>query len=270
MPSGPRIRANNVYGLITDNPLTNVATTMNSTGLSVLPAVSSAHCVLVLDPKRVFGEPEIIVVTAHTALSTTATIIRGQYGTSARSHPMNTMWGHVAIDEDYVEIVTSSTRPIDPYEGQAIFETDTNKLIIYGGVDWAPRDAGGQLGFSQAASTNQNYTTVVAITGTSVSVTVGTGRRVRLMGNVNWSPATIGNVVDVTIRQDGSTVKLIQDTGETVGRGYPIYISHILTPTAGAHTYELFVERSTGTGTDVVLNTSNRAAYLLVEDIGAA
>lgn len=129
MPSGPRIRANNVYGVISDNPLTAASATFNSVSLPLLPPVVSAHAVVVFDPKRVYGDPEIVVVTAHTASSTVATIFRGQYGTSPREHPQGTAWAHVPVDEDWTEILTSSTRPSDPYRGQTIFETDTNRYV---------------------------------------------------------------------------------------------------------------------------------------------
>lgn len=129
MPAGPRIRSNNQFGLITDNPLTAVATTFNSARLSLFPVVSSAHAVVTLDPRALNGEPEIIIITAHTAAATVATITRGAYGTVARSHPLNTEWVHAPLDEDVIEILTSSTRPSDPYRGQAIFETDTNRYV---------------------------------------------------------------------------------------------------------------------------------------------
>lgn len=131
MPVGSRVRANNSFGTTTDNPLTAGATTFNSAALVTLPAIAGGtqHAVVVLDPKRVFGEPEIVVVTVHAAAATVATITRGQYGTVARAHPQGTVWGHVPVDEDYIEILTSGTRPSDPYRGQTIFETDTNSYV---------------------------------------------------------------------------------------------------------------------------------------------
>lgn len=127
MPTGSRIRANNVYGVTSDNPLSAAAATFNSISLPLLPVVAVAHAVIVLDPKRVYGDPEIVVVTAHTAASTVATILRGQYSTSQRVHPQGTSWAHVPINEDWTQILTSVTRPSDPYRGQTIFETDTNR-----------------------------------------------------------------------------------------------------------------------------------------------
>lgn len=138
MPNGPRIRANNVYGVITDNPLTAAAATFNSISLPLLPVVASAHAIVVFDPKRVYGDPEIVVVTVHTAASTVASILRGQYGTSQRLHPVGTAWAHVPVNEDWVQIVTSSTRPSDPYEGQMVYEYDTHRPVQRDNTQWLP------------------------------------------------------------------------------------------------------------------------------------
>lgn len=134
--TGARVRGNNAQGTTTDNPLTNVATTMNSAGLANLPAVSSAHAVIILDPLRVAGAPEIVVVTAHTASATSATITRGAYGTSARQHVSGTTWVHAATIDDVIRICTSSTRPSDIYEGQLIYETDTDAFKAHNGSAW--------------------------------------------------------------------------------------------------------------------------------------
>lgn len=129
MPAGPRIRSNSEFGLITDNPLTAGALTFNSARLSLFPVVSAAHAVVTLDPRAINGEPEIVIITAHTAAATVATITRGAYGTVARSHPVGTEWIHAPLDEDFIEILTSATRPSDPYAGQPIFQTDTNSFF---------------------------------------------------------------------------------------------------------------------------------------------
>ena len=136
MPSGPRIRTDNVFGTLTDNPLTSGATTMNSAGLANLAAVSSAHALIVIDPLRSAGAPECVIVTAHTGSATSATITRGAYGTSARQHASGVLWVHAPSVEDFIRIVTASTRPSDPYEGQKIYETDTDYYMGYSGSAW--------------------------------------------------------------------------------------------------------------------------------------
>lgn len=129
MPANPRVRGNNSFGITTDNPLAAGATSFNSAGLITLPTVLTQHATITLDPLREFGEPEIIVVTVHTFMSTIATVTRGQYNTTARSHPQGTLWLHAPLDEDFIEILTSVTRPTDPYRGQGIFETDSNRYV---------------------------------------------------------------------------------------------------------------------------------------------
>lgn len=136
MPAGTRIRDNGQFGAIADNPLTVGATTFNSPDLTFLPTVIGNHLVITLDPLRRFGAPEIVVVTAHTASATTVTVTRGAYGTLAREHPQGTEWVHAPIDEDFIEITLSGTRPTDPYIGQLIYENDTNYYMGYSGSAW--------------------------------------------------------------------------------------------------------------------------------------
>ena len=130
MPAGSRVRPHNVFGVTTDNPLSAGAVVFNSLGLQNMPAITgSQHTIVTLDPLRQFGNPEIVIVTAHTAAATVATITRGAYGTVARSHPVNTVWVCAPLNEDFIPILTSITRPSDPYRGEALFETDTNRYI---------------------------------------------------------------------------------------------------------------------------------------------
>lgn len=136
MPTGTRHRFNAVFGAITDAPLTAGAGTFNSPGLADMGVVTAPdHAIVTLDPLKEFGAPEIIIVTVHTAAATVATITRGAYGTTARSHPQGTLWVHAPLDEDFIEILTAATRPTNPYRGQAIFEADTNRYIARSTAD---------------------------------------------------------------------------------------------------------------------------------------
>lgn len=90
-----RSRTAFLSGTITDNPLTNVATTINSAALASLPAIASPDiAVLVLDPTGSAGAPEVVYVTAHTGSATSATISRGKEGSSARQHASGIAWVH--------------------------------------------------------------------------------------------------------------------------------------------------------------------------------
>lgn len=128
-----RVRTDNVFGTITDNPLTNVATTMNSAGLANLAAVSSAEAIIILDPNRVSGAPEIVVVTAHTASATSATIQRGQFGTAARQHALGTEWVHGPIASNATSYATAADDQGD-FVPMNAWETWTPTLTQSGAV----------------------------------------------------------------------------------------------------------------------------------------
>lgn len=273
MPAGPRIRSNSEFGLTTDNPLTAGATSFNSARLALMPVVSAAHAVVTLDPRAVNGEPEIVIITAHTAAATVATITRGAYGTVARSHPAATEWIHAPIDEDFIEILTSSTRPSDPYEGQFIFETNTNKLVGYGGVDWAPRDAGGQLGYAQIVGSVGGSAASFDVTGLSVAVTVGTGRRIKVsahLPSISFGDTTSSYAFD--IHQDGVIIGRSAFVARTVSTAdaSPANGSAIVSPSAGSHTYKVVATRGAGAGAVTVNASASIPSFILVEDIGAA
>lgn len=80
-------------GTITDNPLSNVAITINSAGFTSLPLITSTGSFYItLDPLGVAGLPEIVRVIAHAAGATSITVVRAQQGTAARSHLSGVLW----------------------------------------------------------------------------------------------------------------------------------------------------------------------------------
>lgn len=270
---GSRIRKNGVFGTTTDNPLTAGAATFNSAALADLPVVTGNHAIITLDPLKQFGNPEIVMVTAHTAAATVATITRGMFGTVARSHPVNTLWVHAAAQDDFIEIFTSSTRPADQYEGQFGYETDTNKLVGFGGVDWAYRDAGGQLtnGYAQAVANQGTFTAATDITGLSVTVTIPTARRINIVGSLSLSTSVAGDTAFMLIQQDGATIQSgIVHLPATGGSPGVLERSLVLSPSAGSHTYKIQAGRNSGTGVITSNASANTPAFILVEDIGAA
>lgn len=102
MANEKRIRANFTGGLVDDNPLTIGATTMTSNALQALQVIDATqHMVLVLDPDGYGGAPEIAYLTGHTGASSTATLLRGQEGSTARAHVQDTPWVHSATAKDF-------------------------------------------------------------------------------------------------------------------------------------------------------------------------
>jgi len=102
MANDIRVRQGFMSGTITDNPLTSGATTFNSAALASVVAVGSTEQVAVtLDPTGSAGAPEIVWITAHTASATSATILRGQEGTTARQHASGISWVHSPTTKDF-------------------------------------------------------------------------------------------------------------------------------------------------------------------------
>lgn len=134
-----RLRVNNVSGAINDNPLTNVATTINSPMFADLPVVDNTnHLILVLDPLEVYGAAEAVMVTAHTASATSVTAVRGQESSVARQHPLGTTWFHGPVVSDWnftQRTALSTNRPSSPFNGELIYETNTNR--------WSARSSAG-------------------------------------------------------------------------------------------------------------------------------
>lgn len=169
-------------------------TTMSSAGLANLAAITSTnHAVIVI-------ENEIIYVTAHTASATTATILRGQEGTSAASHAQNIAWVHGPIVSDFDSV----------------------------------------LGYAQAVADQTGITTVTDLTSLSVTVTVPYAQhRVRISGQVGNCIRTAGTVtfVEMTICEGATVLQTIDVAVPNTAGG--VGGSVIIVPTAAAHTYKL-------------------------------
>jgi hypothetical protein len=100
-----RLKYDFVAGHTADDPLTLGATTFNSNDLEDFPDVVSPDiAVCSFDPNSQNGDPEIVYITDHVFGASTATILRGQEGTTARAHPVNTRWVHAPTVVDFSTI----------------------------------------------------------------------------------------------------------------------------------------------------------------------
>lgn len=131
-------------GTITDNPLTDVATTINSAALASLPAIVAPKiAVLILDPTGSAGAPEVVHVTAHTGSATSATVTRGAEGSTNRQHASGIAWVQgptiIDIEEDFAttirrHILASSYKGAVGLSGPAVKGSYANADLL--GVGW--------------------------------------------------------------------------------------------------------------------------------------
>lgn len=293
---GTRVRDNGIFGTILNNPLTVGATVLNSAELAELEGVSGDHAIVTLDPNKQFGSPEIVMITSHTPFATVAVIQRGMYGTTPRQHPLNTAWVHAAVVEDFIDVVTSVTRPVDPYEGQLIYETDTQSYQSWDGgfwvgiggsatifqdpdpppgpvedTLWLDTDEGAGvglssiIGYSQAVANQAGITALVDLTGLSVNISVPAGRRIRISGRILQQNNTADGRNTLSIFEGGTQVQFEAQVIRTANSTIGSEVSVVISPSAGTHTYNL--KASTTIGTMTMIASATAPAYILVEDI---
>jgi hypothetical protein len=219
-----RVRGNLTSGTL-NGALTNVATSMTAANLANLPVVGATqHAVIVI-------ENELVYVTAHTGGATTATILRGQEGTTAAAHNNGVAWVHAPVVSDFDSV----------------------------------------LGYAQVNLANQSgITTVTDLTNLSVSVTVPyAGHRIKITAETEVQ-STIANDTARLQIQEGATVLQISDLTNPAANVTGKMIAHaIIVPTAGAHTYKLTLQRVLGTGSLTNNNgVAGLVSFILVEDLG--
>jgi len=68
-------------------------------------------------------------------------------------------------------VCTSTTRPSGPYEGQMIYETDTDKVLVWDGSTWTP-STGMLPNIVEATSATATTTSSTSYVATTLSVTI--------------------------------------------------------------------------------------------------
>lgn len=103
--------------------------------------------------------------------------------------PLSSVLGAQSITKPGV--CTSTTRPASPYDGQVIYETDTDRVASYNGSAWVYTATGTVLQVKSTIKTDtfsSTSTTYTDITGLSVSITPNsTSNKVLVMLTINVS-----------------------------------------------------------------------------------
>ena len=110
--------------------------------------------------------------------------------------PLSTVLGAQSLIKPGV--CTSSTRPASPYDGQMIYETDTDKTLVWNGTAWVNPNAmnsavwlNTQNGYGSSSTAIYRYTNVVSNNGTSItyadSATLGSTFTINTAGMYSMS-----------------------------------------------------------------------------------
>lgn len=128
---------------------------------------------------------------------------------------------------------------------------------------------GGWIGYAETTSSQSGISAVTDLTSLSVTVTVGSNRRIRITGQADVTRTVASDLIVGRIKE--STTNLgIWYAAATIGTFNVGQAGCVITPTAGSHTYKLTLERSSGTGTCGVNGAAGEPNWILVEDLGPA
>jgi hypothetical protein len=174
-------------------------------------------------------------------------------------------------------VCTSTTRPVVPYEGQHIYETDTDLVYLWSGSAWvetvsaltkAPR---GVMALTTTSTSTANFTTeIVTITGLSFTAVANRYYKVTYFEPVPSSVNATGNLrVRIRLTNISGTVMSEAYTNLPSSGVSTIMTNVVWVGTLTAGTTNFVGTMTSGTGTAGTDRTASRLAVLLVEDIGS-
>jgi hypothetical protein len=153
-----------------------------------------------LDPEGVNGAPEIVKVTAHTAAATSVTVTRAQQGTTARAHPVSSVWVHALTETDigeFLKVVTTANI------------TDLN--VTTGKIADLAVTAGK---LAADAVTTAKILDLNVTTGKLAADAVTTAKI--LDGNVTMAKLSAGVQADITEQRDRLACALTHSAGQSI------------------------------------------------------
>ncbi len=166
-------------------------------------------------------------------------------------------------------ICTSTTRPASPFEGQRIYETDTNKEWVYDGAAWYTPgayvvDVAATSTFTIASGAGAG---LVDITGVTQSASLVGGRRYSASLHVPQITGTTGDRFAVKILAGGSVIQA--SYGGIVSQGVPVCLWGTFTG-SGTTTIKAQCARDVGSGATSLYADAQSPIRLTVIDIGPA
>ncbi len=174
-------------------------------------------------------------------------------------------------------VCTSTTRPASPYEGQMIYETDTDKVLVWNGSAWYANwnVAWGQVGYATNSTDYTLTTSAVIATGMTVTFTAIANRNYKITyyePQVQTS-SVINSTSRTQIRLTNAAGTLYNQTiTQTVAAAQmnaTLTCIHVGTFIAGSITI-VGCALTSSTSAAPVLGRTNQPSILFVEDIGPA
>lgn len=177
-------------------------------------------------------------------------------------------------------VCTSSTRPASPYEGQVIYETDTDKILAWTGSAWyapwntawgvvAATSGGTSSRAYKVISTGQtiNATVTADITDSSITWDAVSGRLYKLSISAYVSSTSASGLASVYLTNSSNTADTSYMVNITNTAGASFVTVHYLLTASGSTTRKWRLKSETGNTT--IFGTTTPGVVML-EDIGPA
>lgn len=165
-------------------------------------------------------------------------------------------------------VCTSSTRPASPYEGQVIYETDTDKVLVYNGSAWYANWnlPWGYIDRATRTSAQTSISTEADLTGLSITFTAVANRRYQAIANLN-PYGTSGESANIFFNVAGSNALKLRQTFAGTNLIMSMSLNHVFAPSAGSTTVKMRMSKES---TNVVNNYADTdfVCSLTIFDVG--
>jgi len=174
-------------------------------------------------------------------------------------------------------VCTSSTRPAVPFEGQMIYETDTDKVLVWNGSAWYANwnTAWGLVSVTNVTS-GSGAVSAETLRITSPSFTAIANRYYRITYYepvLQYYAGTVNQIIcRIRITNSSGTIQQfaeVRNLNTPTGGNNPVIVTITKTLTAGSTVFVGTIH-PTGGGTGGAYSASDAVGQLLIEDIGPA
>ena len=166
-------------------------------------------------------------------------------------------------------IPNAAALPASPYEGQIVYQADTDSVLVWNGSGWYPNwnTAWGMVGTTQAAP-GQTVTTVTDMTGMTVTFNAISGRVYKSTLQLEIYNQNANSLVDIVLANAASTeVRRWTVQMKDSGLQTPFSFTWVETGLSGSTTRKVRFGRGFGNTGNVI---SFSTQQITVEDIGPA
>lgn len=124
----------------------------------------------------------------------------------------------------------------------------------------------GALGYAQITANQTGVVSAVDVTGLTTTVTVGTGRRIKISAfcpEIQSAGSLAQDLYQWNLFEGATQLQIQEVVGDSGA-----FTQWIGTPSAGSHTYKVQANHVSGSNAGTVVAGATAPAYILVEDIG--